>query len=183
MPCWKTVQSCQSLLLQGRFCYLNYVSIHSSWLRLSEACTSIHISDCFSGKLSVVYKQQLRHLCVCELKERGNTCSCFLKIIWTSWIGLLKGSFFCCGKDIVETTNSKLRAKKFSNNSDKKLVKLDLHRQLQFSRNYSFPLCLLLVLFSLFPFSALFFFYSSLFDTCMHACIGGLVATPLASVV
>ena len=133
------------------------------------ACTSIHLSDCFSGKLSVVYKQQSRHLCVCELKGRGNTGSCFLKNYLNQLNWITERFFFCCGKDIVETTNSKLRAKKFSNNSDKKLVKLDLHRQLQFSRNYSFPLCLLLVLFSLFPFFALFFLFITLWH--MYACL------------
>ena len=146
-------------------------------------CTSIHLSDCFSGKLSVVYKQQLRHLCVCELKERGNTCSCFFENYLNQLNWITERFFLLLWQRHSRNNNSKLRAKNFSNNLDKNLVKLDLHRRLQFSRNYSFPLCLLLVLFSSFPFSALFFLYSSLFDSCMHACICGLVATPLASVV
>ena len=46
-----------------------------------------------------------------------------------------------------------------------------------------FPYVYFLCFFPHFPSLLCFFFYSSLFDTCMHACIGGLVATPLASVV
>ena len=131
-------------------------------------CTSIHLSDCFSGKLSVVYKQQLRHLCVCELKERGNTCSCFFENYLNQLNWITERVFLLLWQR--HSRNNKFQtAKKFSNNSDKKLVKLDLHRQLQFSRNYSFPLCLLLVLFSLFPFFALFFLFITLWH--MYACL------------